>query len=83
MKFNINNYVRVKLTEAGINHLKDTHQRYWKETGKIFKFEPKIDENGYTEFQLWDLISVFGTKIYNGSDLMFETEIEIPENGEI
>lgn len=68
MKFNINNIVRVKLTDIGKRII----------SGK--KYMPAEDERGWSEWQMWDLMNVFGEHIYLGMSLPFEAEIEIMEN---
>jgi hypothetical protein len=78
VKFNINNYVRVRLTDAGrARHRKNHEDRscgrtYW----PPYRL-PREDSDGWSEWQMWDLMSEFGTMTYNGSDPPFETEIEI------
>ena len=70
--FNINCQVKVKLTEFGKN--------LWLERYRRYNIEPspmKVDENGYTSFQLWDLMYLFGEHVGIGKDLPFETEILI------
>lgn len=37
------------------------------------------DENGYYEFQLWDLMNIYGEHINMIGKLPFETDILIPE----
>lgn len=75
MKFNINDNVKVRLNSAGF----DIHRKYWAfYTGLSNYTPPKIDDQGYSTFQLWDLMVVFGPHVYLGSNkLPFETEIEL------
>ena len=79
MKFNINDYVKVKLTEFGMDILRKQHKEL-----KIFwpglpDFEPpKEDKDGWSEHQLWTLMSHFGHTLSNGGEVPFELEIEIP-----
>lgn len=68
MKFNINDYVKVKLTEHGKKILKEKD------------INNSVDENGYTKFQLWDIMNIFGEYCILGCDVPFETEIIIPED---
>ena len=81
MKFNINEKVKVKLNEHGLKILKDQHDelRGWCPSIGEYR-EPKIDNDGFTEFQLWNLMEKFGSHITLGSIPPFETEIEIPDN---
>lgn len=71
MKFNVNNYVKVKLTKRG--------KEIMKEEGVMREYVP--DKDGYTKWQLWELMGVFGNYVYNGCEIPFETEIEITESG--
>ena len=75
-KFNINNYVKVKLNEIGISELKKQHREL--RLGFLSDFKmPKVDENGYTEYQLHELMSLFGHLTINGLECPFEIEILI------
>ena len=65
-KFNVNHYVKVKLTEYG----KDVFKRK-----SYFKLK-KEDEDGYTEFQLWDFMSIFGSEMrITLQNMPFDTNI--------
>jgi hypothetical protein len=82
IKFNINETVKVKLTEIGINHLKrrrkDLNEHVTSRGGVGFgELIIKTDENGYTSFQLWDLMNTFGEFMGLGSNPPFKTEIII------
>ena len=68
MKFNVNNYVRVKLTEVGKNILE----------AEEIKYLP--DEEGFVRFQMWELMQIFGNHMWNGCDIPFETNIGLEEN---
>lgn len=50
-KTNLNYYIKVKLTEKGIDVVK---QRY----GSDYPID--FDDEGYTEFQMWDFARLFG-----------------------
>lgn len=71
-KSNLNNYIKVKLTEYG-------RIIYRNSFVKLGLSEPKIriDEEGYTSFQMHDFINVFGQYIRIGYDLPCETNIQI------
>lgn len=71
MKFNINDRVRIKLTDKGRKILQESHSAAW--------VSLKEDADGWSELKLWHAMSYFGKHIFCGSDLCFETEIEIPE----
>ena len=72
MKFNVNDEVKIKLTERGLEILE-------KEDLVSLFDHSKCDEDGWYKVQLWWLMSVFGKHIYLGCNVPFETEIEICE----
>ena len=68
IKTNINNLIKVKLTKTGKEILKQQHMETFKNYSGIAEYEePKIDENGYVEMQLWELMRAFGHYFYNGN----------------
>jgi hypothetical protein len=72
MIININDVVRVRLTKHGLFLLESLHNG----TDDIDEYAPPdIDEEGYTEFQLWELMATFGSYMYAGCHLPFETNI--------
>lgn len=74
--FNMNNDVKVKLTDYGKQILADKFSNIpGIDVNKILNYI-KVDSNGYYEFQLWDLMSTFGEYLYNGCKLPFETNIK-------
>ena len=65
IKINLNEYVKVKLTDLG----KDIYYRWYDELnarlGTVI-YEPKFpkeDDKGYTYFQLWDFMEIYGKYI--------------------
>lgn len=76
--FNINDYVRVRLTPVG----RRIHQEYWE---KIYirpyaPYEPpEEDEQGWSKWQLWELAHIFGASLYNGGKVPFETTIKLED----
>lgn len=78
IKFNINQYVLVKLTEDGKKILREDHYEFWRKVGRQPPYqysEPKEDSEGYSKFQLWDLMSKLGPYCTLGFKLPFDTEI--------
>lgn len=76
--FNINHYVRVKLTEQGLAIHKADHMKIFSGCLKTYPYkEPYTDHDGYSRWQLWNLMHIFGSKCYNGCNPPFETEIII------
>jgi len=75
--FNINEYVRVRLSSEGLAILMDRHSdlaRRWPSVGDFVP--PKVDSDGWSEFQLWNLMQIFGPHITMGCKPPFETTIE-------
>lgn len=78
MKFNLNDRVRVKLTDTGRRIHRLDHDKYSVTCPKLTYFEPETDEQGWSTFQLWDLMKLFGSHIYMGMpELPFETGMEL------
>ena len=85
--FNINEYVKVKLTEEGVKILKAQYEETLKQMNPQsrkamgpFK-KPKVDSEGYSEFQLWELMKYFGNYMYIGNmNIPFDMNIKISEN---
>jgi hypothetical protein len=78
MKFNINSYVKVKLNKVGIDELKRQHTELKANFPGLHDFrEPKTDEEGYSRFQLHDLMNRLGHLCTLGFEPPFDTEIEI------
>lgn len=75
MKFNISNYVRVRLTDHGRQIHKQNTEAYG--LGGVYYRPPVEDDQGWSKWQLWDLMSVFGHSISLGCELPFDTTIEI------
>lgn len=73
--FNINEEVKVKLTQKGIDIYENYYSRFGTENNG-----PRIDENGYTGFQLWTLMKIYGGHLFMGSlEEPFETTIFISQ----
>lgn len=86
MLFNLNEYVRVKLTAAGKEILRKKHAEFVERLGdampdsyKVFTLPPE-DENGYCRLQMWQLFSDFCEHIYMGCEPPFDLTIEIPDS---
>jgi len=74
--YNVNSNVWVRLTPLG----HEIHKKFWAEALKGSTIEHaipvlKVDEDGWTEFQMWDLMCIFGHHLYNGCKPPFETYI--------
>jgi hypothetical protein len=79
MKFNINENVKVKLTDFGGSVLRKQHDELRKAYSNVIDFpkfqEPEKDENGYSKFQLWALMESLGSYCGMAKEYPFETEI--------
>lgn len=73
-KININEYVKVKLTDYG----KEIFYHQFDEINSFYKCEkikphyPKVDKEGYTSFQLWHFMNLYGNYI----DICMQNVIE-------
>lgn len=91
-QFNANKMVKVKLTEYGIQILKDRrtelNERIKERGGQgLDEYVLKTDEEGYYRTQLWILMSEFGEHIQAGSqnpfDLNMVFEKGYPRNSDL
>lgn len=74
INFNINNYIQVRLTDAGRARLFENYQ----ELKLPFKYKPpEEDKDGWSRWQAWVLIEQLGDGVSMGLDLLFEPEIRI------
>lgn len=75
--FNVNDYVWVKLTPAGLKIL----ERNFYELRRAFPNLPKqflppsVDAEGYTKYQLWALMHDFGNHMVMGGQSPVETDV--------
>ncbi len=82
-KVNLNQRVKIKLTELGINILKERNiqlKEVIKRHGgnsENLHFSLNLDEEGYYTIQLWDLINAFGGKFESGGSSPFYFDILI------
>ena len=71
--FNINEYVRVKLNDAG----RKIYIDHYAKVGIATKI-PKTDHpDGWSQFQMWSFMEIFGEHIHLCSEPPFDTNIEI------
>lgn len=77
-RMNLNSKVKVKLNDKGVSAF---YHRYDNLEG-IPQKTPVIDKEGFTEFQLWDLMRLIGPFCYVGGDRVIEQDslfIELQE----
>ena len=67
-KLNINDIIKVKLTDLGkdifYHQYDELNKRYGREVIKP-RF-PGVDEDGFTKIQLWHFMNIYGPHIWNG-----------------
>ena len=75
--FNANQYVRVKLTDYGRKVLRENWVQQRLECPQLPQYKPKDeDDEGWSTWQLWCLMNEFGNHMYNGSENVFELNIQ-------
>lgn len=78
LKFNINGYVKVKLNDSGITELKRQHKKLSESFPKLGEFKsPKVDDDGYSKFQMHDLMLRLGHLCQLGFEPPFDANIII------
>lgn len=82
ISFNVNDYVKVNLTEDGIAELQKQRDELRAPSLKDVPLFGKDDE-GWTKFQLWDLMNCFGHMMYMGGKIPFETTILIDAGDDV
>lgn len=76
LKLNVNDTVKVRLTNSGKLAHRRAHDELRRQFPKLRKYSPpKTDADGWSEWQLWHLMQAFGPVISLGSEPPFETTI--------
>lgn len=76
---NMNDTVLVRLNDRGLRILREHHDALRQRVPKIAAWErPAQDAEGYTAFQLWQLMNTFGPHIYLGGEVPFGMDIRLP-----
>jgi hypothetical protein len=68
LEFNLNQAVYIRLTDNGRLFLKQKHDQIF--SGSRLSYEylpPREDDNGWSQWQLWNLMNVFGDQFYWGN----------------
>ena len=80
-KFNMNNSVKVKLNDIGHAELKRQHDELYADLNMDREYvERSTDSDGYSSFQMHDLMNTFGHMMVMGYKTPFETlSIKIAE----
>lgn len=85
MLFNINENVKVKLTDVGVEILKKQHEEFKRRMTeadpnaniKDFDLNDYLDEDGYFVTSMYTLMEQFGEYMNTSSNLPFKSNIEI------
>jgi len=78
MDLDINEVVRVKLTDIGRAAHAADHSIFCLSEGRRIPYKPvEEDAQGYSEWQLWELMAAFGNHLGNGFDLPFDQIIKL------
>lgn len=77
-RFNLNDIVRVKLTDHGRRALEQDHYRFWSSIKRNPpKYNPPVeDADGWSRWQLWSLMERLGPHMGLGRILVIECNIE-------
>lgn len=76
--YNLNSKVRVKLTNAGRNALKRDHDIFWASVGRTMPYTPtKEDAEGWSEWQLWNIMEKLGSYFHLGYVNVMDTTIQL------
>ena len=79
LDFNINNYVRVQLTDVGRQALKAKHDELNDfANGALGEWKPpEEDADGWSRWQMWELMKGVGDRCGNGFKVPIYTQIKI------
>lgn len=70
--FNINANVWVRLTDEGRRIFSDEQAKY----PEHYRLRLEEDD-GWSRWQFWELMSIFGARMFNGCNVPFETTIRL------
>lgn len=74
-EFNINDFIKVKLTEHGRNMHIQNYKKYLGENYNKNFYVPKKDRQGLTKYQLWEFMNIFGEHMFNGAEQVIENNL--------
>jgi hypothetical protein len=80
INFNVNHYIKAKITEYGYSVWVDSYNKYSSEplnTESILKLRNKADKDGYTTFQMHEFMNLFGEKTATFYKRCFDANIII------
>jgi hypothetical protein len=74
---NINDYIKVKLTDLGRLQIVKNHNELFGENAHLYPVRfPEVDDDGWSKMQHWEVMNEFGKHMWNGAPAMIETEIQ-------
>ena len=71
MKININDDVKVRLTNDGRSYLLGYGEAFYSDYPATFAKLMLRDSDGYVTMQLWKLMEIFGKYMWHGAKQMF------------
>ena len=76
-KFNLNEFIKFRLNDRGKDifyHQYDELNKWLESNGAkpLERLFPAVDEDGYTEFQLWHFMNIYGPHMANGAPAFWE-----------
>lgn len=77
MPFNANHHVRVKLTDYGRQVYREIMAKRWGARSAEHLATPAEDADGWSQWQLWDLMNTYGPFVGHGLRNVFDMNIEI------
>ena len=77
---NINEFIKVKLTQKGklvyLEHQIETQKKFDRDRIKIdVPLNVEVDDEGFSSFQLWSFMEIFGSHMYCGAEPVIEGPI--------
>lgn len=80
VEFNINNCVSVRLTDEGRAELKRQHESINLQlNGRLGEWKGVSETDGWSRWQMWDLMNRFGHMLSLGRVMPFDTVIKLDE----
>ena len=82
MTLNINYNIKAKLNDYGVEILKARHRQLVESSQGAYNQPftlPSTDGKGYSIFQLWTFMQIFGPHLHLSSEMPFEVDIIIPD----
>ncbi len=86
MTLNINYNIKAKLNDYGVEILKARHRQLVESSQGAYNQPftlPSTDENGYSIFQFWTFMQIFGPHLHLGSEMPFEADIIISDRKDL